>query len=136
MKECPLDGIMKPCYDNCSDCLRDEEREREREKLNMNIHKVGSNTCGETLYRVFLGTGTLWLAEFHVYAYSEQEAIDLAADYCEEQELEGLYADHYEIYDLCEAGQTVDEYAEEHGLYCCGNHGIYVKLEGIEVISE
>ena len=102
----------------------------------MNIHKIGTGTCGETLYRVFLGTGTLWLAEFHVYADSEQEAVDLVADYCEEQGLEGLYSDHYELADECEVGQTVDEYAEEHGLYCCGNHGIYVKLEGIEVISE
>lgn len=32
MKECPLDGIMKPCYDNCSDCLKDEEKEKEKEK--------------------------------------------------------------------------------------------------------
>lgn len=102
----------------------------------MNIHKIGTGTCGETLYRVFLGTGTLWLAEFHVYAYSEQEAVDFVADYCELHKLEGLYSDHYELADECEVGETVDQYAEACGLTCCGNHGIYVKLEGIEVISE
>ena len=101
----------------------------------MNIPIIGSNAYGENLYRVFLGTGTLWLAEFHVYADSEQEAVDLAADYCEEHELEGLYSDHYELADECEAGQTVDEYVEAHGLTCCGNHGIYIQLAGIEVLK-
>ena len=97
-------------------------------------YDIRPGTYGETCYRVFLGTGTLWLAEFHVYADSEQEAVDLVADYCEEHELEGVYADYYELYDLCE-DETVDEYVEAHGLTCCGNHGIYVKLEGIEVIE-
>ena len=135
MKEGPLDGIMKPCYDNCSDCLKDEEREREKEELNMNIHKIGSNAYGETLYRVYIGTGTAWLKVFEAYAYSEQEAIDIIADYCEDHELGGLYFDHYEIADECEVGQTVDEYVEANNLTCCGNHGIYMQIAGLEVVK-
>ena len=96
---------------------------------------IGNNNHGETLYRVSLNADVLWLADFQVYAYNEQEAVDLVADYCEEHEFKGLYADHYELADECEVGQTVDEYVEANGLTCCGNHGIYVKLEGIEVIE-
>lgn len=101
----------------------------------MTIIKIGSNACGENLYRVFVGTGTIWLKEFHVYAYNEQEAVDLVADYCDEHELEGLYADYYEIFDLCDVGQTVEEYAEAHNLTCCGNHGIYLEIAGIELVN-
>lgn len=95
---------------------------------------IGSNNYGETLYRVFVATGTAWLKEFHAYAYNEQEAVDLVADYCEEHEMHGLYADHYEIFDLCE-GETVEEYAEAHNLTCCGNHGIYIAIAGIESVK-
>ena len=100
-----------------------------------NIPRIGSNSYGETLYRIYLGTGTAWLKVFEAYAYNEQEAVDLVVDYCEEHELHGLYADYYEIMDLCEAGQTVDEYAEAHNLTCCGNHGVYIELAGIEVVK-
>ena len=96
---------------------------------------IGNNNCGETLYRVSISKGTAWLEVFQVYAYNEQEAIDFVADYCELHKLDGLYADHYELADECEVGQTVDEYVESNGLTCCGNHGIYVKIEGIEVIE-
>lgn len=96
---------------------------------------IGTNNCGETHYRVFIGTGTVWLQEFHVYAYNEQEAIDTIADYCAEHDLHGLYADYYEVFDLCDVGQTVDEYAEANNLICCGNHGIYMRVEGIEEIK-
>ena len=99
------------------------------------LYDIRPGTYGETCYRVFLGTGTAWLAEFYVYADYEQEAIDLVADYCEEHELKGLYSDHYELADECEVGQAIDEYVEANRLTCCGNHGIYVKLEGIEVIE-
>ena len=102
----------------------------------MNIIKIGSNSCGEKLYRVFIGTGTMWLQEFQVYAYNEQEAVDLVADYCEEHELEGLYADYYTIADECETGETVDEYIESHSLICCGNHGIYLEVAGLEEICQ
>ena len=92
---------------------------------------VGTNSCGENLYKVLVGTGTAWLQEFQVYAYNEQEAVDLVADYCEDNELHGLYSDFYELYDLCEVGETVDEYIETHSLICCGNHGIYMDITGI-----
>lgn len=98
--------------------------------------KFGSNSCGENLYRVFIGTGTIWLQEFHVYAYNEQEAVDLVADYCEEHELEGLYTDYYTIADECETGQSVDEFIYEHNLTCCGNHGIYLEVAGLEEICQ
>lgn len=98
-------------------------------KLNMIINE---GNYGETLYTVTVGTGTVWTKEFKVYAYNETEAVDLVADYIEEQEMEGLYADYYEIFDCCEAGQTVNEYAEANNLTCCGNHGIYVQIINIE----
>ena len=97
---------------------------------------IGSNSCGEKLYKVYIGTGTVWLKEFQVYAYNEQEAVDLVADYCEENELNSLYADFYEIFDECETGQTVDEYVEAHNLTCCGNHGIYLEVAGLEEICQ
>ena len=101
----------------------------------MSAIKIGSNSCGESLYRVFIGTGTMWLKEFHVYAYNEQEAVDIIADYCEEHELHGLYSDFYELADECEVEQTVDEYAEANNLTCCGNHGIYLEIAGIELVK-
>ena len=97
---------------------------------------IGSNSCGENLYRVYIGTGTAWYKVFHVYAYNESEAVDLVADYCEEHELHGLYADYYEIYDECEVGETVDEYVEAHNLTCCGNHGIYLEVAGLEEVCQ
>lgn len=97
---------------------------------------INKGNHGETLYKVTVGTGLAWVKEFKVYAYNEQEAVDLVADYIEEQEFEGLYGDHYEIADLCEVGQTVDEYAEANNLVCCGNHGIYINVVGIEVIPQ
>ena len=100
----------------------------------MSIIKIGSNHYGERRYRIFIATGTAWLQEFYVYAYDESQAIDLVADYCDEHELEGLYADYYEIFDLCN-GETVDEYAEAHNLTCCGNHGIYIEIAGLEELQ-
>lgn len=96
--------------------------------------KIGTNNYGERHYRVFLNTGTMWLQEFHVFAYNETEALDLVADYCEEH-MPGLCADHYELADHCDTGETVDEYAEAHNLTCCGNHGIYVGVAGMEEIN-
>lgn len=101
----------------------------------MNITTIGTNYHGEKFYRVYLATGTAWYKVFQVYAYNETEAIDIVADYCEEHELDGLYVDYYELYDLCEPGQTVDEYAEANGLTCCGNHGIYLDVAGLEEIK-
>ena len=100
----------------------------------MNQITIGNNAYGERHYRIFIETCTMFLQEFHVYAYDETKALDLVADYCEENGLEGLYADYYEVFDLCDIGETVEEYAEAHNLICCGNHGIYVGVAGIEEI--
>ena len=82
----------------------------------------------EQLYTVTLGTGTMWTQSYSVYAYNEQEAIDLVADHIEEQELHGLYCDWYELADICGVGETPESYAESHNLTCAGNHGIYVEI--------
>jgi hypothetical protein len=92
---------------------------------------INNGNYGEKLYKVTLGTGTAWTQSYEVYAYNETEAVDIVADYVEEQELTGLYCDYYEIYDLCEM-ETVDEYAYRNGLVCCGSHGIYIQLINIE----
>lgn len=102
----------------------------------MNITTIGTNYHGEKCYRVYLATGTAWLKVFQVYAYNEQEAVDLVADYCEEHEFEGLYTDFYGLADECEVGQSVDEYAEAHNLICCGNHGIYLEVAGLEELCQ
>ena len=86
----------------------------------------------ETIYRVSVGTGLAWTKQFKVCANHEQEAVDLVADRIEAEELTSLYFDHYELADLCEVGETVDEYAEANGLVCAGNHGIYIQVLGIE----
>lgn len=101
----------------------------------MSTITIGTNEYGETLYRVYIATGTAWYKVFQVYAYNESEAVDMVADYVLENEFEGLYADYYEIYDLCDVGQSVDEYAEAHNLICCGNHGIYLEVAGLEVVT-
>jgi hypothetical protein len=101
----------------------------------MNIINDNDGMYGETLYKISVGTGLAWMKEFNVYAYNEQDAVDLVADYIEEN-FEGLCFDHYEIADLCEVGETVDEYAEANNLICAGNHGIYINVVGIEIINE
>ena len=98
--------------------------------------KINEGNYGKKLYAVTLGTGTAWTQTYEVYAYNECEAVDLVADYCEDHELEGLYSDYYELADLCEVGETVDEYAESNGLTCCGNHGIYMQILRIEEVKQ
>lgn len=102
----------------------------------MDITTIGNDKYGETLYRVYIATGTAWYKVFQVYAYNESEAVDMVADHCEENEFEGLYTDFYGIADECEVGQSVDEYVEAHNLICCGNHGIYIEIAGIECLSK
>lgn len=102
----------------------------------MNTITIDSNHYGENHYHVSLGTGTAWTQPFEVYAYNEAEAVDLVADYCEENELEGLYADYYDLADECRDGRSVDEYAEANGLTCCGNHGIYIQIVEMEEIKD
>lgn len=72
---------------------------------------INEGNYGETLYRITIGTGFAWTKHFEVYAYNEIDAVDLVADYIEEN-FEGLCFDHYTLADLCEVGETVDEYAE------------------------
>ena len=94
---------------------------------------INNGNYGEKLYKVTLGTGTVWTQSYEVYAYNETEAVDIVADYVEAQELNGLYGDYYELADLCEM-ETVDEFADKNGLVCCGNHGIYIQLINIEEV--
>ena len=101
----------------------------------MDITTIGLNSYGESLYRIYISTGTAWYKVFQVYAYNETEAVDLVADHCEEHEYEGLYTDYWELFDLCDAGETVEEYAAAHNLICCGNHGIYMEIAGIELVK-
>lgn len=97
---------------------------------------INEGSHGEKLYKITLGTGTAWTKCFSVYAYNEQYAVDAVADYVEEQEIGYVYADHYELADLCDVGQNVDEYAESNNLTCCGNHGIYLEVLGIDIINQ
>ena len=94
---------------------------------------INEGNYGEKLYRVTLGTGFAFTKSFEAYAYHEQEAVDLVADYVEEHH-QALCSDHYELADLCRAYETVDEYAEANGLTCCGNHGIYLDIVDIKEI--
>lgn len=96
---------------------------------------INENLYDEKLYEVAVGTGTVWTKNFKVYANHEQEAADLVADYIEAQEMGGLYTDFYEIADLCEIGETVEEYAESNNLVCCGNHGIYLQIIRIKEVK-
>lgn len=102
----------------------------------MTIINPESHYCGETLYTVSLCTGTAWLETYSVYAYDAQDAVDFIADYLEANELRGLYCDWYDLMDLCENGETPDEYAEANNLICAGNHGIYISIAGIKEESK
>lgn len=105
----------------------------EQNKGEIQVTTINENTHNEPLWKVTIGTGLAWTQQFKVYAQNEQEAIDFVADYIEDHEdYEGLWFDHYTLYDECEVSQTVDEYAEANQLVCCGNHGIYIQLLGIE----
>lgn len=93
---------------------------------------INEGNHGEILYKIIIENGTAWTKEFKVYAYNEQEAVDTLADWLEEEEMDSLYGDHYGLLEYCEIGQTVDEYAKANNLTCCGNHGIYLKVLGVE----
>ena len=95
---------------------------------------INEQSHGTKLYRVTLGTGTAWTQSYEIYAYHEQEAVDLVADYVQEQ-APGLCSDHYELADLCETNELVDEYAEANGLTCCGNSGIYMHIIDIKEVA-
>lgn len=94
----------------------------------MNIITIGTSAN----YRIFVGTGSMYLQEFHVHANNEAEALAIIAQHCENHELHWLYADNYELADLCDFGETVKEYAKRQDLTECGNHGIYMQIKGME----
>lgn len=82
---------------------------------------------GKRNYQVLLDTGfPLNPQEFHVTARSAVMALDLVGDYCEKHGLRNLCATSEELAPLCAKGQTVDEFAEMHGLTKCGINGVYV----------
>jgi hypothetical protein len=97
----------------------------------MNIIQLKSENCRKN-YRVLLGTSSFYPQEFHVCANDKDEALNLVGDYCEENGLHTLYSDRYEIADLCKVGETVEEHAAALHMTCCGKHGVYVELFGIE----
>lgn len=97
---------------------------------------INTGNYGEKLYQVTLGTGLAWTQKYDVYAYNETEAVDIVADYCEENRLAGLYSDHNELAELCRVGETVEEYAEANGLTCCGNRGIYMQIINIQEVMQ
>lgn len=85
------------------------------------------------LYKVSVGTGTVWVHQETVEAFSEQEAVDAVAD-----NLIGtaFVATLEELQKLCEPDETPDEYAEANNLVCCGNYGVYMEVVGIEKIKK
>ena len=93
----------------------------------MDIFKIGTPSDGANCYCIFVGVGEPFAQEFCVYANGEAEAINLVADFCAQYELRELYADHYDIADLCE-GETVDEYAKAHNLTYFENQGVYINI--------
>lgn len=99
------------------------------------VIRIGNDAYGEYKYRVFVGTASIWLQEFHVFAYDTTEALDLIANYCEKNGLDGLYATHDELAALRKPGQSISEYADDHNLICCGNNRIYLQIAGIERIE-
>ena len=96
---------------------------------------INEGNYGEKFYKIGVCTGLAWIAEYGVYAYNEQEACDILADYLEENtsNYNGMYyTEYWHLYDLCDSFQSVDEYAEANNLTCCGNHGIYLEIASIE----
>lgn len=71
-------------------------------------------------WKVLLPTGTAWMVGFIVHAENEQAALDAVVDYCEENDLCGLYQT---IEDL----NSKELYEEEY--ICAGNHCLYVGIE-------
>ena len=96
----------------------------------MNAITIGENPN----YKIFVGTGSMYTQEFYVHAENEADALAFIADYCEKNDMHWLYADHYELFDLCDAGETVAEYAARQDLTACGESGVYMQIKGIEEI--
>lgn len=97
------------------------------------VKEAKENQYGEKLYRVYVRTGTAWCDTREVYAYNETEAVDKVVDRLE-KENSNLVMDYYELFDLCDMGETVDEFAEANDLTCAGNHGLYIGIDRIELV--
>ena len=95
---------------------------------------INEGKYGEKCYKVYLKTGTAWLEEFEIYAYSETEAVEILAEYVVENELDGLWYDFFELANECDFEEDVDTYAANHGFIPC-DKGVYLSLERIEEIS-
>ena len=111
---------------------RDRIKRKAYEFKNQMQKEAKENEYGEKLYRVYVRTGTAWCDVREVYAYNEQEAIDKVVDRLEKEE-SNLVADYYDLYDMCDTGETVDEFAEANDLICAGNHGLYVGIDRVEL---
>lgn len=100
---------------------------------------INKHTYGEKTYVVSLDTGTAWLDQYQVGAYNEQEAVDKVADYIERKGYRLKYFEYgmLKVMAECSGGKytTADEYADAHGLVCCGNHGIYIHLVSVEEVQ-
>ena len=90
----------------------------------------------EKTYKVSFGTGFYWTKDVIVKAFHEQQAVDLAADKLVDDGWKNLYNDYYELQDMCDAGQSVEEYAEANGLTSCGNNGYYFSVVDVQEVPE
>lgn len=103
--------------------------------------RIGNASFGKRLFKVVLEGIASRAWTFEVNAYNICEATDILADYVQDNEL-NVYKDYCEIADLCkvdmhakDATERIEKYADAHGLTCCGNHGIYMKILKIEEIA-
>ena len=94
------------------------------------------NWSGDKVFEVGVNNGTAWLSVFITAAYSEQGAIDSVVDFCEDNEFTGLVFDSYTLENMADAGMTADEYADENGLICAGNHGIYINVGYVSKLEQ
>lgn len=100
----------------------------------MNTITISSRN-GKRNYQVLLDTGSaLHPQEFNVCARSAVMALDFVGDYCEQNGLRNLCATQQELEKICPQKQTVDEFAEMHGLTKCGVNGVYVVVREIKEI--
>lgn len=91
------------------------------------------NKYGEKQYEVLIGTGTAFPYKETVWAYNEREALDVVVDHLEE--IDSAFAlNYYDIYDACEAGQTVDEFIVDNNLVTAGNSGLFVDVVDIREV--
>lgn len=96
------------------------------------VTSVNQNLFDEPRWKLVIGTGLAWPLVFTVYAANEQKAVDLVADYIEENKYTGIYDTVETLAEDCEADKCADDVAAERGLTCCGNHGIFIELLGVE----